>query len=226
MRILVGFVLVLLGWPVLAQETGRRITVMGEGVVLAMPDMAEVTLGVTHEARDADEALSVTSQVVQRLLERLKAAGFEPRDIHTSQIVLDPVHRTRSGSSAQPAISGYRATNMVTIWARDLEGLGRLLDVAVQDGINEIRVLHFDLQGKHAALDQARQAAVRDGMRRAGLYAEAAGLTLGPVLSIGEPGVGPEPLMRSEMALAMDVPVVPGELRITARVVMVFAIAK
>jgi uncharacterized protein YggE len=228
MRILVGIMIFCLGFPALAQDSGRRITVTGEGVVLAIPDMAEITLGVTHEARDPNEALGVTSQVVQRLLGRLEAAGFAERDYHTSQIVLDPVYDYRN-NAAPPVISGYRATNMVTIWARDLDDLGRIIDVAVQDGVNEIRGLSFDLQGRSAALDQARQAAVRDAVKRAGLYAEAAGLRLGPVLAIREPGVAPGPMtIRAEavFAPAMDVPVVPGEMRITAQVVMEFAFAE
>ena len=56
----------------IAEERERTITVTGRGEVLAMPDMATITLGVTHENRNATEAMSLVSQDVTAILTRLE----------------------------------------------------------------------------------------------------------------------------------------------------------
>ena len=91
-------------------------------------------------------------------------------------------------------------------------------------GANRIDGIGFEIAEAEALLDMARAEAVRDGQARAALYAEAAGVGLGPVISITERGGGaPRPMMaRAEMA--MDMPVAEGRLSLGASVEMVFGI--
>ena len=43
--------------PALAQTPDRQISVTGEGIVHAVPDMATITLGVSHQAQQAAAAM-------------------------------------------------------------------------------------------------------------------------------------------------------------------------
>ena len=212
-----------------AEPPERRITVAGEGRIEAMPDMATITLGVTHEAKEARDAMQATSEAVARVLERLAAMGIAPRDLQTRQLSLNPVWSDSATSgSDRRRITGFVASNTVMVRVRDLAALGGILDMVIEDGANDFNGLRFGLQDPAPLMDEARQRAVADAMDRAKLLAAAAGVTLGPVLSIDEHGGGSVAPM-AEMAMRMSAasaPVAAGELSITANVAMVFAIAE
>ena len=212
-----------------AEPVERRITVTGEGRIEAAPDMATITLGVTHEAKEARDAMQATSEAVAKVLERLAAMGIAPRDLQTRQLSLNPLWSDSSVSGRdRRRITGFVASNTVMVRVRDLAALGGVLDAVIEDGANDFNGLRFGLQDSAPLMDEARQRAVADAMDRAKLLAGAAGVTLGPVLSIDEHGGGSVAPM-AEMAMRMSAagaPVAAGELTITANVAMVFAIAE
>lgn len=218
-------VLIALAGPVAAQDTPPTITVTGEGQVEAAPDMATIRLGVTSEGRAAREAIDANSRAMAAVLERIGAAGIEERDVQTQGFSVNPRWENRANEA--PRILGFVARNQVMVRLRDLNALGPLLDEVTRDGANTFDGLSFGLQDPVPAQDAARRAAVVDAKRKAELYAEAAGVTLGPLVSLDEGGAAPRPvpMARAEMALAMDsVPVASGELGITAKVRLVYAI--
>lgn len=110
---------------------------------------------------------------------------------------------------------------------RDLSALGSVLDAVIADGANSFQGLNFGLQDPEPTLDEARRRAVADGLRKAALYAAAAGVRLGPLTSLSEAGSNqPRPEMMQAARMSSDaVPVAPGEVTVSASVTMVFAIA-
>ncbi len=227
MRYLGVFLWVLWTIPVWADEAPGRITVAGQGVISAAPDMATISVGVTQEAKLAVAALNATSEVTRRILASLQQAGVAAADMQTSNLNLGPQFSSyKSSGSDVPKIVGFVASNMISVRVRNLEDLGRVLDAVARDGANEFRGLQFGLQDPAPLENEARIAAVRDAMARAALYAQAAGVRLGRIISISEAGQV-QPAMRMEtMAFARDtgVPVVAGELDVRAEVTLVFAI--
>ena len=220
------FVLALVPLTSLAEES-RQITVTGEGRVDAAPDMALITLGVTHQADAARDAMAATSDAVARILTRLDQLGLAARDVQTRRITLNPVWANeRYDSDKPPKIVGFTAANTVAIRVRALDQLGEVLDAVVADGANTFNGLQFLIADPDPLMDEARKRAVADAMARAALLAEAAGVTLGPVRSIDEHGGGGGPVMM-EMAAARSggVPIASGEVSLTASVTMVFDIA-
>lgn len=211
-----------LALPVAAFAQDAHITVTGEGRVDARPDLATITLGVTTEGTTAAEAMGANSTEVQAVLDRLKAAGIEARDLQTTGLSLNPNWTQTEGQS--PSIDGYVASNMLTVRVRALDGLGGVLDAAVADGANTLNGVTFDLADPEPMLDEARKLAVADALARARLLAEAAGVTLGDIVSITEGGgmEPPRPMYRMEAASA--VPVAEGEVSRSASVTLVFAI--
>lgn len=207
----------------------RRITVTGEGRVSAAPDMATITLGVTHADPEAQIAMAEVSARVAAMLDGLKSAGVAPEDLQTQRLTLGPLWSGRGSSGgADPEITGFSASNMVTARIRDLDALGRILDAVLQDGANGFQGLGFGLQDPAPLLDEARRAAVADAQARAALLAEAAGVTLGPVLRITDSVDAAQPHMRMEAAAmrSAPVPIEAGEVSLSATVTMVFAIGE
>ncbi len=222
-------VALLLAAPLSAQETPRpTIIVNGEGTAYAVPDVATITLGVTAQAEQAADAMAQTSETGAQILARLAELGIAERDVQTSDLSLNPVWSNRQTDNQTPQIEGYEASNRVTIRVQQLDSLGDVLGAVLEDGANQLGGLSFGLKDPEPLLDIARRDAVADAMARAKVYAEAAGVTLGSVLSISEAGSStprPEAMMAMRDS-SSRVPVAAGETGITANVSMVFAIAE
>lgn len=207
-------------------EMPRSLAVSGTGRVDLAPDMAMVRIGVTHQDRIAAQAMRQTSDAVAAMFARLAALGVAARDIQTSGLSLNPVWRDRTGQQGQPAPWGFEASNVVSLRLRDMAALGEILDALVADGANRLDGVSFGLQDPESAMDEARRRAVAEARRKAELFAEAAGVTLGQVISLGESGGGiPRPQMMEMASMRADsVPVAAGEVGISATVQMIFAL--
>ncbi|MBR9841615.1 MAG: SIMPL domain-containing protein [Rhodobacteraceae bacterium] len=205
----------------------RMITVTGEGIVAAVPDMAVLTLEVSEEAEEAAVALDTVAARARAVFARLEEMKIAARDMQTSTVSLNPLWTRQYNADTPPKIRGYRAATRVTIRLRDLALLREIFGAVVADGANGFGGLQFTVQDPAPLRNEARKAAVVDAKAKAALYAEAAGVELGPVLSLSEAGTGaPQPMLmaRAEMASDMGMPVAAGEMEFSASVTMVFAI--
>lgn len=202
--------------PTLAQ-----ITVTGEATITAAPDLATVSLGVTTQDATAGGAMRANSTALAAVMERLKAAGIADRDLQTMTLQLNP--NWSNPESGQPVISGYTASNMLSVRVPDLTILGAVLDAAITDGANTLNGVSFGQSDPKPLQDAARKEAVADAIARAELLTKAAGVKLGRVLNISEnAGYGdPMPMMKAA-DMAQSVPVAAGEIGVTASVTIVF----
>lgn len=210
-----------------ASAADRTITVSGEGEATAAPDMATVRVGVAVRADTARGAVDGMSQAMQKVLDAVAAAAIPAKDVQTEGLNLGSVYRPepQDGSALPPP--QFEARSSVAVRTNDLNGLGALLDGLVSAGANELQGVSYGLSDPAAARDEARRAAVADALARAKLYAEAAGVTLGPVVSLSENGPAPEPMMRMSAAPAAadkGVPIAGGEMSVAAQVTLVLSI--
>jgi hypothetical protein len=231
-----------MAWPVLAaqpllaqqagaaaaQGQGAMLRVTGEGRVVSAPDMAVISLGVTAEGDTAATALATNSTAIARVMENLRAAGVADRDIQTSGLSINP--NWKNDDKGGSTISGYIASNMISVRVRALESLGTTLDAAVKDGANTLNGVEFALQDQAPAMAEARKRAVADALAKAELMAAAAGVKLGPISAIIEGGgeAPPMPMMRmaADSFAAGAVPVAAGEMAVEARVTVVWDLAR
>lgn len=214
--------------PVWAEESHGVISVTGEGQVAAVPDMATLTLGVTVNGDTAKAALDANSAALAAAIKRLKDAGIEDRDIQTSGLSLGPIYDYSSSNGAPQTVLGYSASNMVTVRVRALETVGAVLDAAVTDGANTLNGISFGLADPVPSTDGARKAAVVDARHKAELYAAAAGVKVGKVVSINENGGYAPPMMMGGLSeVTKDaVPVQAGELSVGASVTVTFELTE
>lgn len=201
---------------------GTILDVSATGKVSRTPDLATITAGVVTQGTAAAGALSENAQRMDAVVKALKAAGIAARDLSTSNVALSPQYRYEENKP--PVITGYQASNSVTIRFRDIARAGAVLDALVRAGANQIDGPALSLSDPEGALDEARTQAVARAKARAELYAKAAGLTVARIVSIDEAGSNegdrPRPpmmMMRASMAKAeADTMVLPGETDISA----------
>lgn len=207
--------------PSVAEERTPTIHISAQGAATAAPDMAVVTSGVIAEGETAREALSANNEAMNALIKVLKSAGIEDKHIQTSNFSVQPnyVHsdkRDSNGYSLPPKIDGYRVSNMVTVKVLDLDNLGVVLDQSVTVGANTINGISFGVQDASSLLDQARKNAMAEAIKNANIYAEAANISLGSILSITEStNYQPQPYAgraKMDMVMAEAAPVMGGEV--------------
>lgn len=210
---------------VIPDATILDVTAIGR--VVRTPDIATIRAGVVTQSPTAAAALSENAARMARVVAALKAAGIAARDLATSNVALSPQYRY--ADNQPPVITGYQASNTLSVKFRDIAKSGAALDALVAAGANQIDGPTMSLDQPDAALDAARQDAVKRARARADLYAAAAGLRVERIVSIGESGEdaggGPQPpvLYRAKaMAAADSTEVLPGETDVTATLVVRF----
>lgn len=204
---------------------GTLLDVTATGKTTRVPDLATIRAGVVTQAPTAAAALSDNANRMSAVLSALKRAGIQPRDIATANVSLQPQYRYEDNKP--PVITGYQATNNVSIRFRDIAKSGAILDALVAQGANQIDGPNLSLDQPDAALDEARVDAVKRAQARAQLYAKAAGLSVSRILTIAEGGeiAGPPPPMpvyRMAAAKAADTQVMPGESDVTVTITVRF----
>lgn len=214
-------------FPAAAQETPSRIPpdstvldIAAEGSTTRVPDLAMVQAGVVTQAPTAVQAMQANSARMASAIAALRGSGIAERDLQTAVVSLNPIYR--NDDNKPPVITGYQASNLLTVRFRDVAKSGAILDTLVRQGANNISGPNLTLEQPEPALDEARTDAVRKARSRAELYARAAGLRVDRILSISETGAsvpeaGYASLQRVSLAAA-DTQVLPGERKVTINV--------
>ena len=199
--------------PSLAIE--KLVTVTGEATIAVAPDAAMIRIGVSSQDKTAREASDANARQMTAVLAAIKSSNIAERDIQTSRLSLQPQYDPNKSGTAR--LTGFQATNQVTIRIRDIGNLAAVLDSAISAGANEMSGIEFIVSDQSKLLDRARDDAIADAHRKAELYAKAAGSRLGHVVAISEEGSTPPP--RPMQALrAGAVPISPGEQTLRAAV--------
>lgn len=216
--------------PVMAQAPavqiieGTRLDISATGEVTRVPDIARISAGVVTQAPTAVGALSGNSARMNRVVAALKRAGIADRDIQTNAVNLNASYRYVENQP--PVLTGYQASNQVTIRFRNIAESGAILDALVREGANQINGPSLEIDKPEAALDEARVKAIATARARAELYARAAGLRVVRILTISESGgysPAPPPMYaRAEMAQDASTKIVPGEQSLQVQVQVSF----
>jgi uncharacterized protein YggE len=195
------------------------------------PDMATITLGVMTEGKTAAEAMAANATRMTAVVASLKKAGIAEKDIQTSNLNLNPQYRYEENKP--PILTGYQASNQVTIRVLDLKKLGQAVDATVNAGANQIHGIAFGLVDATAAENAAREAAVKALAAKADLYAKATGHRVSRLVTLSEGGGytprPPMPMMEmaAQRGFAKDsTPVQGGELTVRIDVSALYEVTR
>lgn len=204
----------------------RSISVNGSGQVTLSPDVAYVSIGVHSQGEDVAQALSQNNDKAQAVAGSLKELGIAAEDIQTSSFNINPQQQY----SPQGELTGtvYNVDNSVFVTVRDLQVLGKLLDVVVRSGANSINGITFDVLDKSKAISEARRLAIESARTQAEEIAQAAGVQLGPLQNMNVYATNPPvPVFEGKgggSAVASAVPLSAGQLILRVEVNAVYQI--
>ncbi|MFZ3071287.1 MAG: SIMPL domain-containing protein [Anaerolineaceae bacterium] len=164
----------------------RTLSVSGTGTVTLVPDIAYINIGVHSEAENVTTSLNDNNELATAISTALQAEGIAEKDIQTANFNVYPMQKY--DEMGQPSGTVYVVENTVYVTVRDLSNLGKLLDIAITAGANNIYGINFDVADRDTALEQARDLAIQDGKEKAQAVADVAGVTLGAIQSINVAG--------------------------------------
>ena len=204
---------------------GTRLDINATGQATRVPDVAIISAGVVSRSGSASGALQEVANRMNQVLVALKRAGVQDSDIQTSNVSLNPEYRYPENQS--PQLTGYTASNSVTVRFRDIRVSGKILDALVAQGANQISGPSLVIDKPEAALDEARVKAIAAARSRAELYARNLGLHVVRVVAVNEQSgfAAPPPMPMAVMSARManaETRIEPGQQKLQVTVAVTF----
>ncbi len=214
--------------PIVASDS-TLVSISASAEASQVPDIATVSAGVVTQAVDGNSAMRQNAERMAKVLAAIKAAGIAERDVQTSGINLSPQYRYVENEA--PTITGYQASNTVSLKVRDVANLGKVLDALAAQGSNQIHGPSFEIDDPEPVYAEARLAALAKARARAVTYADALDLRVRRIVSISEGGGGgfqPMPMMVQSKSRDMveSTPVSPGETTLSVSLDVVFELGR
>ena len=185
-------------------DTGAQgVTVSGTGVVTGRPDTLVASFGTEATGATVSSALGRADRAMTRVTKALRHGGVDSKDLQTAGLDIYPQY-----SNDGRTVTGYQASQQLTVTFRDVDQAGSLISHAVSAGGDAVRMsgLTFRIDDDSALLTDARSKAFADAKAKAALYGDAAGRGLGQVLAVSETVSGqdsPYPMPYDSAAGAM-----------------------
>lgn len=204
-----------------ATAAQHSIVVMGDGTVSSTPDRAQMSFGVSTDAKSASAALRGNGAEMTKVIAAIKGQGIAAADIRTQTVSLSPRY-SQNGET----VVGYTATNSVSVTVRALDKLGTVIDAAVAAGANQVDGPNLTRGDQAGLYNAALRAAIANAKGKAQAIAKASGLHVRRITDVQETSSAPPPLALTDAqpARAGSTPVEGGTQTIEATVTVTFSV--
>ncbi len=172
--------------PVRAQQRDELrplITVFGSSEVKAVPDLVDLQVGLESRSKDLKAAFSDQEARIRQILDLIRQAGVEARDVQTGHVDVRPVYDEDKGGRN---LNHYELRRSIGITLRDPGKYDQLLPELLQAGANRVFGVTFRSSKQRQYMDQAREMAVAAAREKAAAMAAALGQQIGKAFTIGE----------------------------------------
>lgn len=174
----------------LPEKTGgksRTVSASATGVVMEVPDMAQITFGVVTNGEQADAAQSENTEKVNQVIGALKGMGVEEKSIQTTGYSISPQYDYDNlDASKQPKLTGYQVRTTLQVSDQKIADAGKILSESVKAGVNDVEGVVYTCSTYHEKYEEALQEAVKAARKKADVLAKAEGASAGKVVSISE----------------------------------------
>lgn len=210
------------------------ITVSGKGEVLATPDIATFSFGVTEEASTVEIAQKNATDKMNTILDYVKKSGVDEKDIKTTSYNIYPRYDYLSSGmyGGKQVLAAYVVSQTIEVKVRKLTDSGKLLSGVGEFGATNVSGLTFTQDNQDALVREARDKAIADARDQAKVLAKSLGVSLGDITSFYESGNNPGPIYYAKSAAmgmgggdTAPTPQVPtGENKIVSNVTITYEI--
>ena len=99
-----------IGW---ADKFERSISIQVDGKATAIPDIAKVQMGAVTSAKTVAEAQKQNTEIMNKLIAKLKELGITKEDMQTTEYTINPQYNYTQESGS--ILIGYEVRNSVKI---------------------------------------------------------------------------------------------------------------
>jgi len=146
-------------------QPATGVSVVGQGIVLAQPDVARLTLGVDVFDQSLSKAQATASTNMDAVVNKLKADGIADTDIRTVSYNINPQYDQQNQN--KPEMRGYQVQNLVEVKTTNVAGLGALIDDTITNGASRVYGIRFEASDMAGLKSQARDQAMQDARAQA-----------------------------------------------------------
>jgi uncharacterized protein YggE len=197
------------------------VTGAGQGSIAARPDRAQLSFGVSSEAKTASAALRTNAAEMTKVIAALKSQGIAAADLRTDLVSLS----SRYSQNGETVV-GYTATNSVSATVRNLAKIGAIIDAAVDAGANQVSGPNLVRSSAASLYRAALRAAIADARGKARTIAAASGLHIRRITDVAESSAAPSPTpLMAKASADASTPVETGSTLVEATVTVTFAVA-
>ncbi len=217
-------------------EDKNRLSVSGSATSTVEPDKVEVYVKIVTLEKTAQEARDKNSGVTSKVIDALKNEGIKDSDIETSQFAIYPKYEYEdiievNIRKSKQVLIGYEVINVLKVTTKELDKAGKIIDLAVENGANDIERVSFGLtkEKEKEIKQQAMVLASKDAKEKADVLAGNAGVRLRKPISISESSFYYQPFefprtALLEKAVASETIISPEKLDVFASVNIVYEI--
>lgn len=221
--------------PVASDEATRvagTVTVNASSEVKAVPDRASFSVDVVVQGETAEDAQSAASEPVDAVMAALSKLGIEDKSIQTTYTGVSPLY---DWSGETQRIVGYESRTSITVSDVAVDDVTAAMEACVTAGATSTSGPNYYASSYDDAYAQALAQAIEASRAKAAVMAEAAGVSLGEVVSITEgyqntsyryveSAAAMEMAMTADEAGAGAAKLAPGEVSIEAQVTVTYAL--
>lgn len=201
----------------------NSIRVNGKGEVTVKPNQSSLLLGVIVDDMKVQNAQQKNSVISNQMIEALKNMGINQEDIETSSYTID---RIVDYQDSQEIFRGYRVSHIFKVIVKDIASVGKVIDVATENGANVVRNVSFEVSDPEPYYVEALQKATLNAKSTAESIAKSLGLTINNIPEwIIEESVQllrPQYSMQTAVLSASTTPIQEGQIKISASVQALF----
>ncbi|WP_047985748.1 SIMPL domain-containing protein [Ornithinibacillus californiensis] len=203
------------------RQNNNLLKVYGEGSVLAQPDQATVVLGVITENKDLQTAQQTNATQTRNVINAIVNSGVPRENIQTTEFRVNIQYDFQNGTQV---FRGYQVTNLLTVQIDEIEKVGEIVDIAVDNGANTVRNIELTVSDKNPYYNQALTNAIQNAQDKATTMAQTLGVSINQVpIRLKEiTSMAPEPprpfVLGVSTESAATTPIEAGQLEIKAQV--------
>jgi len=221
-----------------SEQVPASITVSGSGEVMAVSDIATISVNLTKDGKTSKEAQDLLNTEITKVVKYLKDQKIDDKDIKSEYGGLNPKYSyeqiycvTYPCPQKDPKITGYTATQSITIKVREVDNANEVRTGLATLGIIDISGPSFSIDDEDGLTAQAREKAIDDAKEKAKVLAKQLGVSLGGIVSFSENGGGYPMMYAKDMRMesmavgSAPAPELPkGENKITSNVTITYDI--
>lgn len=175
----------------ISPKQSHTIAISGEGKVTAVPDVATLNFGYLSEKKTVAEAQTDNTKIMNSFIAQIKSdLKIDSKDIKTQNYSVYPQYDWTDGKQK---LRAYQVSQQVNVKLRNLDNVGRILDLAGTAGLNQVGSLSFEIDNPEKIKEEARVKALQQAKDKADALSGEIGVKLGKIVSYSESDNGGQP---------------------------------